>query len=192
MILRIIFILGMVVHKLVWEMLKRRDTALRHTQQQESSAPLLTRLVKLFKMAVLGGIMVQTLFVPDVPRIREQALPLRIVGTIIYFVGLWLAIAGRWQLGDNWVDLEDYQVMQQQDLVTRGVYQFIRHPIYAGDILLLLGLELALNSWLVLGIIPLTAVVVRQAKAEETVLAQSFTDYHTYQQRTKMLIPFVL
>ncbi|MFQ5436476.1 MAG: methyltransferase family protein, partial [Anaerolineae bacterium] len=190
LILRIIFVLGMGLHKLVWELLRRRDGALVKAQPQD--VPLTTRLVKLFKMAVLAGIVLQTLLLPDFPAILAEPSSLRIVGTVIYFVGLGTAVLGRFQLGDNWANLEDYQVLAKQQLVTRGIYGWVRHPIYAGDILLLLGLELALNSWLVLGIVPLTAVVLHQARAEEKVLAQSFPGYETYQQKTKMLIPFVL
>lgn len=181
--------MGLVVHKLVWEVMKRRDTRPQPDPAPPSPA---TRLVKWFKMAVLAGIILQTLFLPNFPPILRDPLPLQVVGALLYLAGLSVAIAGRLYLGDNWVDLEDYQVIPEQSLVTRGIYQYIRHPIYGGDILLLLGLELALNSWLVLGIIPLTAVVIRQARAEERVLSRAFPGYAGYQQRTKMLIPFVL
>ena len=187
--LRVIYVAGMAVHKLVWEVLKRRDS--RPEPAAEPVSPT-KRLVKLFKAMVLGAIILQTLFVPDFPQISKRPFWLRVVGTVIYFVGLATAILGRLQLGDNWVDLEDYQVIPEQALVTKGLYRFIRHPIYAGDILLLLGLELALNSWLVLGTVPLTAVVLRQAKAEEEVLSDSFTNYEEYRQQSKMLIPFIL
>ena len=190
MTLRVIFVLGMGFHKLVWELLRRREGAL--VKERPQDVPLAARLVKLFKMAVLAGILLQTRFLPDFPAILADPTSLRVVGTVIYFVGLGTAVLGRFQLGDNWANLEDYQVLAKQQLVTRGIYGLIRHPIYAGDILLLLGLELALNSWLALGIVPLTAVVIRQARAEEKVLAQAFPGYETYQQKTKMLVPLVL
>ncbi len=84
------------------------------------------------------------------------------------------------------------QIQQEQGLVTQGIYQYIRHPIYTGDVLLLLGLELALNSWLVLGVPVIAVIVVWQALAEERVLAQAFPNYREYQTQSKMFIRFVV
>jgi protein-S-isoprenylcysteine O-methyltransferase Ste14 len=95
-------------------------------------------------------------------------------------------------LGKNWVDLEDYQVLPEQLLVTEGIYRYVRHPIYTGDVLLLVGLELALNSWLVVAVLIPLAVFVRQALAEEALLSRVFPEYAAYCQRTKRFIPFLV
>jgi protein-S-isoprenylcysteine O-methyltransferase Ste14 len=105
--------------------------------------------------------------------------------------GLATAILGRLHLGSNWVDLEDARVLPDQKVISNGVYRFIRHPIYAGDLLLVTGLQLALNSWLVLGAGLLSLVVARRAAAEEKLLAISLPDYAAYKRRTKRFIPFV-
>ena len=67
------------------------------------------------------------------------------MGLILYTAGLAIAIIGRIELGKNWANIEDYQVLHEQKLVDKGMYRLIRHPIYSGDILLIFGLELALN-----------------------------------------------
>ena len=121
----------------------------------------------------------------------EQPIILQIVGSSIYLLGLTVAVLGRLQLGSNWVDIEDYRVLPEQSLVTRGVYHYVRHPIYSGDVLLLLGLELALNSWLVLAVPVFFLIVVRQAVAEEEMLSKSFLEYGAYCTRTKRFIPFI-
>jgi protein-S-isoprenylcysteine O-methyltransferase Ste14 len=149
------------------------------------------RLVKLAKTLVLAFILVQTLFLDVLPIAREP-LALQVAGTILYLTGLAVAIAGRLQLGANWTDLEDYRVLPDQALVEAGLYRYIRHPIYAGDVLLLLGLELALNSWLIVAVAGVAAVVVRQALAEEALLAQTFPAYGGYLARTKRFIPFLI
>jgi protein-S-isoprenylcysteine O-methyltransferase Ste14 len=77
-------------------------------------------------------------------------------------------------------------------VVSKGLYRFIRHPIYVGDLLLLIGLELSLNSWLVLGVILLLPVVIRQAVSEEKMLMRSLPGYETYCARTKRFIPFLI
>jgi protein-S-isoprenylcysteine O-methyltransferase Ste14 len=147
--------------------------------------------VKVVKLGVLAFLIVQTLFLDLFP-IAEDPTAVRIVGTVLYLVGLGTAITSRLQLGKNWVDLEDSQVLPAQCLITTGIYRYVRHPIYAGDVLLLVGLELALNSWLVLAVLAPTLVVVRQAGAEEAVLAQAFPGYEAYRAGTKRFIPFLV
>jgi protein-S-isoprenylcysteine O-methyltransferase Ste14 len=61
-----------------------------------------------------------------------------------------------------------------------------------GDVILLVGLEIALNSWLVLAVIPVILVVVRQANAEEELLKRALPGYAEYCVRTKRFIPLIL
>ena len=100
----------------------------------------------------------------------------RILGVALFTIGLFTAIAGRIYLGRSWRDVEDGQVFPDQTLVTRGVYRYIRHPIYAGDMLLVVGLQLALQSWLVILALAIAAIVIRQSIAEEKLLANSFPE----------------
>jgi protein-S-isoprenylcysteine O-methyltransferase Ste14 len=58
--------------------------------------------------------------------------------------------------------------------------------------MLLLGLELCLHSWLVLGAVALIPVVFTRAVKEEKLLASRLQDYDLYIQRTKRFIPFVV
>jgi protein-S-isoprenylcysteine O-methyltransferase Ste14 len=109
----------------------------------------------------------------------------------MYAAGLGVAMLGRLQLGRNWANIEDAQVLPDQQVVQSGVYRYVRHPIYAGDLLMLTGLQLALNSWLVLAVLLPFGVVLKRTAAEEGLLVERFPEYSQYQQRTKRLIPFV-
>ena len=188
-VIRILLFTGLVLHKLLWEILKRRSVLSKN--MQKSSEKISIRVIKLGKILVLAFIMFQTLFLDILP-ISGQPNLFRFMGFSIFTAGLAIAIIGRLQLGDNWVDLEDSQVLPGQSLVSTGIYSYIRHPIYTGDLLLLLGLQLALNSWLVLAILILIPVVVRQAVREEIVLSQALPGYSDYCRLTKRFIPFVL
>jgi protein-S-isoprenylcysteine O-methyltransferase Ste14 len=186
--LRIVLFLGLVFHKFLWELLKAQDG--RRKTRSQAQGFIGKWFIKALKLLVLLFFAVQTLFLDLFPIAQEPA-NLRILGTVIYFVGLGTAVLGRVQLGKNWVDLEDYQVLPDQSLTTSGIYRYIRHPIYTGDILLLTGLELALNSWLVLvAFVPLV-VGVKQALAEEALLTGVFPGYAEYCRRTKRFIPFI-
>ncbi len=188
-ILRWLLFLGLVFHKLLWEILKGKGAARNAERQPEKG--LLKRAIKGLKALVLVCVAFQTLFLDLLP-ISGSPIPLRIVGTTIYVLGLAIAVAGRLQLGDSWIDLEDYQILREHTLVTGGIYRFIRHPIYVGDVLLLVGLELALNSWLVVAVLVPLSVAVRQALAEELLLSRAFPGYDAYCRRTKRFIPFIL
>jgi protein-S-isoprenylcysteine O-methyltransferase Ste14 len=186
--LQLTMLLGLAAHKGLWEVLKRRAGAPPAAALPVSPS---NRLVKLAKMALLTFLLVQTLCLEVLPIAREAGA-LRLVGFGIFVVGLGTAMSARIQLGRNWMDLEDAQVLPGQSMVEHGIYRYVRHPIYTGDLLLLIGLELALNSWLVLGVALLTVVVVRRTLAEEALLAGRLAGYRAYCARTKRFIPFVV
>ena len=186
--LRLILFLGLASHKLLWELMRRAES--RPPPKRVSAERPWVRLVKIGKVTTLAFLVCQTLFLNLFPIARRPKL-LRVLGVGLYFLGLATAVTGRLQLGKHWADLEDYKVLQDQSLVTGGIYRYIRHPIYSGDVLLLTGLELALNSWLVLAVLVPLAVVIRQAGKEELVLSRAFPEYVSYRARTKKFIPFV-
>ncbi len=80
-----------------------------------------------------------------------------------------------------------------QTVVSTGPYQYVRHPLYAGGLLLFLGTSLLLGSWygllLVLVMIPGGAV---RAVLEERVLREELPGYDAYMAQVKYrLIPYV-
>ena len=187
-LLRLFLFSGLIFHKLLWEVLKRGS---KHPKAKKLQLNLVKHGVKCLKVIVLVFLAVQTLFL-DIFPISYQPSFLKLLGIVIYLVGLITAVIGRIQLGKNWVDLEDYQVLPGQSVVSNGLYHYLRHPIYTGDLLLVIGLELALNSWLLLATPILILIVVRQALKEETLLSEKLPGYSEYCTKTKMFIPFVL
>ena len=181
--LRLYLLAGLLAHKALWEWMKRGRT--------RTVAPeLRASLVKVVKIGILAGIVLQTVM-PEILPIARDAGALRTIGAALFTFGLATAILGRVQLGSNWSDIEAAEIRREHAVVSKGIYGFIRHPIYTGDLLLLVGLELALNSWLVLGAIALVPLVLRQAVREEQGLAATLPGYADYCARTKRFIPFV-
>jgi len=185
--LKLYLLLGLILHKVIWEVLRKKAD-----EKPVENKNLGLLAVKAVKIGILLGIIAQTLLPFDLLPLTENAFNLRVAGTIIYTVGLLTAIAARFQLGDNWANIETGQVLETQQVVARGIYAFIRHPIYTGDLLLLLGLELALNSWLVLGVLILAPAVMLKAMKEEKMLVRELSGYDAYCARTKRFIPFVI
>jgi protein-S-isoprenylcysteine O-methyltransferase len=80
-------------------------------------------------------------------------------------------------------------------LVTTGPYRVVRHPIYLGFALLTTGQALAFGSWPALMIVPFGIVptLAWRACAEERLLSRVFGErYAAYQERTRMIIPYLL
>ena len=180
MLLRAYLLAGLVAHKLVWEYLKRT-----HAVAAPNSGPVFIRAAKLL---FLGGLIAQTLL-PHLLPLAANPLPLQITGALLFTAGLALAISARITLGANWTDIEQGSVGERHQVVARGVYRFIRHPIYTGDVLLILGFELALNSWLVLIVLPLGAYIRLKAAHEEARLAEALPGYTAYCATTGRFLP---
>lgn len=183
--LRIYLLAGLVTHKAIWQFLRPRGGL---SEPAASRATLLTKAVKLL---ILLGLAAQTLG-PEVLPIAGDPAPRRFLGAAIYTAGLLVAVMARIQLGSNWSDIEAPEIKSGHALVATGVYRYIRHPIYVGDLMLLLGIELSLNSWLFTGALALTPFVLRQALREEAMLSHRVPGYQDYLQRTKRFIPFVV
>ena len=185
-LVRIYLLLGLIAHKAVWEVMKIGGPA----APKKTGQPVKIRLIKAVKIGILLAIVAQTL-VPEFLPVTDNPDALRIIGVVLYTVGLATAICGRVQLGGNWLDIETAAVKREQTTVSHGLYAYVRHPIYTGDLLLLLGLELALNSWAFVGVIVLAPIILRQAITEEKMLKRTLPGYDVYCQRTRRFIPFV-
>jgi protein-S-isoprenylcysteine O-methyltransferase Ste14 len=81
----------------------------------------------------------------------------------------------------------------RQKLVTSGPYALVRHPIYTGLLLAMLGSALALGDWRGVVAFALAAGALwRKLRVEESWMQQQFGDaYQAYSQRVAALIPFV-
>jgi protein-S-isoprenylcysteine O-methyltransferase Ste14 len=116
---------------------------------------------------------------------------LQIVGAILFASGLGLAVWARIYLGRNWG-----MPMTQKDepeLVTSGPYRLVRHPIYSGILLAMLGTSLATEIYWLIAVVVLGAYFIYSAQVEERIMTTSFPSaYPSYRSRTKMLIPYVL
>jgi len=188
-LVRVYLFAGLAAHKVLWELLKRNRQQ-STPQQPRGNTPFL-QIVKAGKIAVTLGLFVQ-LFLPEILPIAGNALIPRAVGAILFGLGLLIAILARLELGNNWSDIEAGLVKQDHRLVNGGVYRYIRHPIYTGDLVMLLGFEFCLNSWLVVVVVIIAILTIYKAVREENVLAETVTGYEAYRAQTKRFIPFVI
>ena len=80
-----------------------------------------------------------------------------------------------------------------QELVSTGLYGLVRHPMYFGNVVLMVGIPLALGSyWGLLFLIPGLAVLAVRIVDEEKVLTQDLAGYPDYAQKVHYrLLPYV-
>jgi protein-S-isoprenylcysteine O-methyltransferase Ste14 len=85
------------------------------------------------------------------------------------------------------------EVAADQKVVSTGPYALVRHPMYSGALVMLLGIPPALGSWWGLfAMVPMTLVIVWRLVAEERFLARMLPGYEEYQKKVSYrLAPFV-
>ncbi len=114
-----------------------------------------------------------------------------LIGLILAILGLALAIWARTTLGRNWSG--DVTIKKDHQLVTRGPYAFVRHPIYTAMLMMFVGTWLTLGN--LGGIAGLAAMFYGfwvKLKKEEAFMRKTFPDqYPAYAKRVKRLIPWV-
>lgn len=112
------------------------------------------------------------------------------VGFIMFLSGLALAIWARIYLGKNW----GMPMTQKEDpeLVRSGPYSYIRHPIYTGILLAIIGSVVAGGLFWLVFLIITAPYFIYSAVIEERLMMEQFPKvYPSYKGKTKMLIPFV-
>lgn len=112
------------------------------------------------------------------------------LGVGLVLLGFGFALWARAHLGRNWGI--PMSLRQGHELVTSGPYAYVRHPIYTGIMLAMIGSALAVGLiWVVLFALAFAYFLVSARTEEEMMLAQFPESYPAYRRRTKMLLPLV-
>jgi len=113
-----------------------------------------------------------------------------VVGDVLVALGLVISMIVTIQ---NGYAAANVKVESGQDLVSTGLYGVVRHPMYFGNVVLMIGIPLALGSyWGLLFVIPGLAVLATRILDEEKVLTQQLAGYRDYAQRVHYrLVPYV-
>jgi protein-S-isoprenylcysteine O-methyltransferase Ste14 len=159
----------------------------------QKGQPLADKIIVLLLIATFVGVIV---FIPlDVFRLHLLGKP----GPFVSSVGLVLFVAGWWvmalALKENAfaAPVVKHQAERHQTVINTGVYGLVRHPMYAGAVLLLVGLPLWLESYAatLLASVPIGTLAVR-VLVEEQFLRRELQGYDAYTQRVRYrLIPFL-
>jgi protein-S-isoprenylcysteine O-methyltransferase Ste14 len=146
---------------------------------------IMTAAITLFYSARLRVGPLAWRFVPDSPIIAWTGLALTVAGCAF-------AVWARILIGNNWS--ANVTVKQDHRLIRKGPYSIVRHPIYSGFLLGLLGTALALGEWRGIAGLALAFIGWRMKSSleEAFMVAQFGEEYVAYEREVKALIPFVL
>ena len=125
-------------------------------------------------------------------RFLQNTLTVRVVGDVIVLAGLIVAIWARTVLGGNWSSSVTFK--ENHELIERGPYRLVRHPIYTGILTMTLGTAIVAGRVAAfLGLIFFFVIFWLKSLKEEHLLTKHFPEaYPAYKARTKALIPFLL
>ncbi|MBY9010316.1 MAG: isoprenylcysteine carboxylmethyltransferase family protein [Candidatus Lokiarchaeota archaeon] len=109
-----------------------------------------------------------------------------IIGLIILNVGL---IIMDFAMVQNTYASKILDINKGQKLIDTGLYGHVRHPLYSGAVLMILGLPIALGSWISLipAAVGVLAILIR-IKFEEEMLSKGMDGYDEYRTRVKYKI----
>ena len=119
-------------------------------------------------------------------------LAVQYFGVVLLLVGVAFAVWARFVLGRNWSGI--VTVKEDHTLITRGPYAWVRHPIYTGILLALLGTAITLGTILNMVEVPAVALAFwLKLRTEEKFMVETFGEhYTTYRQQVKALIPHLI
>jgi protein-S-isoprenylcysteine O-methyltransferase Ste14 len=154
----------------------------------------LSRSLQSYPM-ILGGLLMA---IPDLqlPVFDERVPGLPMVwrtglGIAAVVVGLLFTVWARRHLADNWS--VSVIVRTGHELVLRGPYAWVRHPIYTGALLALMGTAITGGQWRgLVGALLVAASLLYKIRLEERFLSEHFGDeYRRYCSTVPALVPLV-
>ena len=103
-------------------------------------------------------------------------------------LGMGVFVTAKIHLGEHYSHCFDSYV--PKGIVTVGIYKFIRHPIYSGNLVMLFGLSVASGSFVVfLNFLITSYFYFKSAVLEEKALERKFPDYVRYKENTGRYFP---
>ncbi|RAU91338.1 isoprenylcysteine carboxylmethyltransferase family protein [Mycobacterium colombiense] len=115
---------------------------------------------------------------------------LSVLGDVLVATGLGIAML---VIVQNSYAAATVTVETGQTVVSHGLYRFVRHPMYVGNVIMMIGIPLALGSyWGLLFVIPGTLVLTLRIFDEEKLLNRELPGYPEYAERVRYrLVPYL-
>ncbi len=131
------------------------------------------------------------LFFFRVPNFFASFPLVQIMSGICTIGGVSIAVIARRTLSSNWSG--NVELKKNHELITTGIYHYVRHPIYTGVLLLEIGTLLVFPSLTsIFALVWISYLFTIKMIEEEKLLTTHFPkEYPAYKKRVKALIPFL-
>ncbi len=160
----------------------------------ERREPAPSRLLRLVAMICAAALLLRP-HIP-LPFLEKRFLPRGAwcfwTGAAVTAAGLLFSVWARRHLGSNWS--QAVTLKEGHELITSGPYALVRHPIYTGLLLGLLGCAVALGEWRgLLAVAIVFAVLWHKLRLEERWMRAHFGEpYEAYSRHVAALVPHIL
>ena len=183
-----IFLLALVV-----EMVIRAPLNKKRKQEKMSERRVTNQEMTILGLLSLGGFFIPVIYaVTNWLDFANYELPVWAgwLGVVLLTAALYIFWRAHTDLGLNWSPT--LEIREKHELITRGIYGIIRHPMYASQWLLAIAQPLLLQNWIAgfLNLLMFIPFYIFRVKAEEQLMIEQFGDqYRSYSQKVGGVLP---
>lgn len=165
---------------------------IRGTRGEEEKFVLRQRIVRIFLILALY---ISLFSIPFFDRhavgVMSAPIGFHWLGVALSALGYTLIFLSGLTLGRQYS--QDVTIQKDHQLITRGIYLFIRHPRYLGIIALAIGVSLVFRSWIgLMATVIFTAILLYRIRDEEITMQAEFGQaWEAYCRRSWRLLPYV-
>ncbi|MDK1374273.1 MULTISPECIES: protein-S-isoprenylcysteine O-methyltransferase [unclassified Sinorhizobium] len=186
----IIWVLGIVAWYFIRRPYERRAKRVRVVSNRRSRSETVGLAAALFGLAFVPGFYVAT-GKPEAADYPAHAWAVA-VGALIFATAMWVFRRTHKELGRNWsISLE---IRDKHELICRGPYALVRHPMYTSFLLMGVGQAFLLSNWVagLAGLVGFAVLFFLRVDKEERMMLEIFgSQYRDYMDRTKRIIPYL-
>ncbi|WFU51624.1 protein-S-isoprenylcysteine O-methyltransferase [Sinorhizobium terangae] len=186
----IIWVLGIIAWYFIRRPYERRAKRVRVVSNRRSRSETIGLAAALFGLAIVPGFYVAT-GKPEAADYPAHAWAV-VVGALTFALAMWVFRRTHKELGRNWsISLE---IRDKHELICRGPYALVRHPMYTSFLLMGVGQAFLLSNWVagLAGLVGFAVLFVLRVEKEERMMLEIFgSQYRDYMDRTKRIIPYL-
>ena len=178
---------------LIIEMIIRVPLNRKRKQEKMSERRVTNQEIFLLVLLFLGGFVTPIIYATtDWLDFANYTLPAWAgwLGVLLLVAGVFIFWRAHADLGLNWSP--SLEIREKHELITRGIYGMIRHPMYASQWLVAIAQPLLLQNWIAgfLNLIAFIPFYFLRVRAEEQMMLDSFgTQYQEYMNKTGGVVP---
>jgi protein-S-isoprenylcysteine O-methyltransferase Ste14 len=187
---KLAWVFGVVAWYIIRYPFERRAKRVRVVSHRRSTSEAMGLAFAMLGLAVVPAFYVAT----GIPRAADYQAHMWsvILGALLYAAAMWVFRRTHKALGRHWsITLE---IREKHELVSRGPYAFVRHPMYTSFLLMGLGQAFLLSNWVagLAGLVGFAVLFFLRVDKEERMMLEIFgPEYRAYMDRTKRLIPYL-